>query len=189
MPSNSQTSYQIESYQVTLPGGEVKDRKRIIYYRGDEEISREVYSNQPISDNFKDPTDPTEVVNRITFTFDCSEDWNGCDAVSDRFIKRAGGNYTNITPFVAWIDCALIGVSLSSREPQEWEAIIYVDDEEAVSLKSEGNRVRSNRYEYKISKDQRISVFVKGTDIQNPGVQLILTAVLPVKNSDKPEEV
>jgi hypothetical protein len=186
--SNSIGSYQIEQYEVVLPSGQTVIRKRIVYLdKNGEVITKEQYTEKPIDNNFIDNTDPTYAVNQITFTFDCSEDWNGCEAVTDRFIKRAGGNYTNITPFVAWIDCVLIGVSLSSREAQEWDAVIYVNGDEAVRLSSNGNRVASERYEHKISRNSEITVFVEGQDIQNPGIQLILTAVLPAKTSDKTE--
>lgn len=172
-------SYQIAEYQVTLPNGNVVTRKKIIYIGPEgEEISREQYDDKPIPIDYVDPTNPVQAVNQITFTFDASEDWNGCEGVTDRFIKRAGGNYTNITPFVAWSDCVLIGISLSSREDKEWEAIIYVNDEELASLKSEGNKVACGRYEYKISEGSQISIFVKGEEVQNPGVQLVLTSIL-----------
>ena len=172
-------SYQIKEYQITLPNGDAVTRKKIIYLdNSGTEISREQYNDKPIPVDYVDHKNPSEIVNQMTFTFDASEDWSGCEGVTDRFIKRAGGNYTNITPFVAWTDCVLIGISLSSREEKEWDSIIFVNGEEIATLKSEGNKVACGRYEYKISGGSEISIFVNGENVQNPGVQLVLTAIL-----------
>ena len=172
-------SYQIKEYQITLPNGDVVTRKKIIYLDNSGiEITREQYDDKPIPVDYVDHKNPAEIVNQMTFTFDVSEDWNGCEGVTDRFIKRAGGNYTNITPFISWNDCVLVGISLSSREEKEWEAIIYVNDEIIASLKSEGNKIACGRSEYKISGGSEISIFVKGENVQNPGVQLIFTSIL-----------
>jgi hypothetical protein len=151
--------YEIITYSVSI-GGQNVEKQAIVYYdKVGKEITREKYDdNKKVSEEFKDKT----IVDKLSFSLTASEAQNGCEAVTDRFIKRAGGNYTNITPFVAWTDCVLIGISLSSREKQDWEAVIYIDDKEAISLNSEGNRVKSSQYDYKISKDQTISIFVKG---------------------------
>lgn len=180
-------SYKISEYQVTLPNGNNITRRKIIYLdnRG-VEISREQYEEKPIPIDYVDVKNPAEIVNQITFTFDASEDWNGFEGVSDRFIKRAGGNYTNITPFIAWTDCVLIGISISSREEKEWESIIFVNGEEAANLNSDGKKIACGRYEFKILEGSEISIYVKGENIQNPGVQLVLTTILkPISENKK----
>ena len=181
-------SYEIEEYEVTLPSGETVTRKRVKYIDfQNKEISTVQYTDQTIIDSgYVDNSDPTIAVNQMSFTYDASEDWNGCEGVTNRFIKRAGGNYTNITPYVAWVDCALVGIAISSREPQEWSAVIYINgDEEIARLDSEGNRFACGKSEHKIAAGTPISIYVDGENIQNPGVQLIFTAILPPKISDK----
>jgi hypothetical protein len=186
--SNRLGTYSIEEYQVTLPDGQVITKRQIVYYdKQGGEVSREQYTEQKISEDYMDTTDPTEVVNQMTYTFDASEDWQSCEGVTNRFIKRAGGNYTNITPFVLMKDSALIGMALTSREAQEWTAIVYCDGEELCTLPSDGQRAAFSDLQFKIPKGSLVSIYASGENILNPGVQLFFSAILPPKTSDRPK--
>lgn len=178
--------FRIEKYEVTLPDGEKATRRQIIYLnKFDQEITREQYEDKPIDSNYMDPTDPVYAVSQLTFSMDASEDWSGCEGVTNRFIKRAGGNYTNVTPFIAWQDCVLVGVAISSSNQVEWDAVIFVEGKEAIRLSNGGQPFAIGRFSYKITEKSRISIYVEGEDVQNPGVQLIFSAILPQMNSDE----
>ena len=175
--------YRIEEYEVIIHGEKVK-KKRILYLsKSGDEISRETYSENitSIPDTFIDKTDPVNI-NTIAYTINASEDWGGCEGVTDRFLKRGGGSYTNITPFVMWSDCLLIGLTLSSREEKEWTASIFVNGEEVDRLSSDGLRFQTGNFNIYLRKCDQLSFFVNGENVMNPGVEAYFTSVLNSSN-------
>ena len=174
--NSGQLTYQIVSYTVIVNGVQVV-KKAIIYYdKSGKEITREQYKEDAtiIDDGFKNPTS----VDKLSFCLNTSEDSGYCEEVSNRFIKRGGGSYTNITPFVLLYDSVLVGITLSSREASQWTAVIFKNDEEVESLFSGDNRTATKDTAVKFSKGDRVSMFVRGRGVINPGIETFFTSIL-----------
>ena len=184
-------SYILSTYEVEVEGVMVT-RGSVIYcdHLGNE-ISRERYD--PSVDG-SGPTEPDvlkpgqgidpmfgdiQSSDYLTFTFNASEDFSGCDeGVSNRFIKRGGGNYTNITPFIIWNNSRIIGMTLSSREDSKWIAEVYCNGIMIASLDSEGKRVAVGDCKVEVKKGDCLSLYVNGEGVQNPGIEVILSSYI-----------
>ncbi len=176
-PGNSfaNHNYQIITYTVTI-GNQVITKKAIVYYdKSGKEVTREKYDETTtiIDEGYKDPT----FVDTISFSVNASEDAGYCEEVSNRFLKRGGGSYTNITPFVLLQDSVLIGATLSAREDTEWSGVIFRNEEEIASLDSNGAKTATQNFSIKCSKGDQISLFVRGENVPNPGIEAFFTSV------------
>lgn len=176
-------SYVIQEYEVTI-GDNSFTKKMIIYYdKSGKELTREKYDEAVtvIQDTFIDKTDPVNI-STIAYTINASEDWAGCEGVTNRFIKRGGGSYTNVTPFIMWADCLLVGLTLSSREEKEWVAVLVVNGEEIDTLPSKGKRAQTGNYKIYLKKGDQVSFYVRGENVMNPGIEAYFTSVITSEN-------
>jgi hypothetical protein len=185
--------YELSTYEVEVEGVMVT-RGSVIYYNDfGKEISRERYDSPIVTDG-PEPTDPvdpkpgqgvnpmfgeTSMSDYLTYTINASEDFSGCDeAVTNRYIKRGGGNYTNITPFIIWTDSVLMGMALSSREAKGWIAEVRCNEKVIASLDSKGLRSNCGDYKVAVKRGDSISFFVNGENVQNPGIEAIFSALV-----------
>lgn len=131
--------------------------------------------------NIVTPTDVQDAVEKLdaALTTAGKKSWSwgaASNAASNtnRYLDKFDGVATNQSPYVAWFNCKLRAISLSTNSASTWTAEVRVNGVAASTLSSGGNQyAQTSGLNISINAGDRVSFYVNGTGVNRPSIDAL----------------